>query len=223
MNEHKPLDSERMMRSGKNFERDITAGISTAQFEAREISTGIARMIAHVLGRALGTHSELAAFGRMGEANHELMRAEYLELYNDSNTPSSIRHWIDWFGTYLVEREDLEALAEAEAAREQEPEKAEFGDADAYRVFLTLGIVEPDAPDAMQRFSDLFAGEFATLAEAVRGLSPLEDWQADLDKWRAERGIDPDVIRFNLKPLLGQLEYGYQLVERNDRVYAFVK
>ncbi len=109
MNEREPgtPDAERLNRTADRFGQWIFEGITAAYEGHREIDDMTARLIAHVLGRSLGRESALAGFGRTGEGNYETLRDEYLPLYTDPTTPEEIRSWIDWLGTYLVQREAL--------------------------------------------------------------------------------------------------------------------
>ncbi len=110
MNEHEPGTNsgspERMARAASKFESWIQEGLSAARTEGREIDLMTARLIAHALGRATGRESALAGFGRTGDGGYEALRDEYLPIYGDPTTPPTIREWIDWLGTYLVEREN---------------------------------------------------------------------------------------------------------------------
>lgn len=83
----------------------VTDGIAMAQHEQTEIDDGTARCIAHVLGRAYGRESSLAGFGRTGEGHYLSLRDEYLGLYTDERADAVTKEMIDWFGTYLVQRE----------------------------------------------------------------------------------------------------------------------
>ncbi len=85
----------------------IDGGIEGAREDRTEIPLGTARSIAHVLGAALGRESHLAGFARNGEGHYEQLRDEYIPLYGDSETPPEVKEWIDWLGTYLVERENI--------------------------------------------------------------------------------------------------------------------
>lgn len=90
---------------GRFFDR-VADGIAQAMVEHTEINDGTARCIAHVLGRAYGRESNLADFGRTGECNSLSLRDEYLNLYTDEHADDVTKEWIDWLGTYLVEREN---------------------------------------------------------------------------------------------------------------------
>lgn len=104
-----PRSCERLVRSANRAEYDIYEGTTAARREGREIDDETARRIARVLGRALGRGSTLAEYGRTGYTDepgtYEALREEYLDLYIDPSTPQKVREWIDWFGTYLVGRE----------------------------------------------------------------------------------------------------------------------
>lgn len=110
MTEHDPVtrggSSERMVRAAGKFESWIQEGLAAARDEGREVDLMTARLIAHALGRATGRESALANFGRTGEGAYEALRDEYLPVYSSPTTPTTIREWIDWLGTYLVEREN---------------------------------------------------------------------------------------------------------------------
>lgn len=120
MNEHEPQrtpearvagdrtipDFRRLEVTVRRFAQYILDGIATAQAERHEISNETARCIAHVLGRAYGRESALAEFGRNGEGQYLTLRDEYLDLYGDPDTPAQVKEWIDWLGTYFVQREN---------------------------------------------------------------------------------------------------------------------
>lgn len=99
----RPLNPEYMERTLNRFRSRVIEGISAAHAEGREIDAGTARLIAHILGRALGRDSALAEFGRTNEGSYELLRDEYLMLYNEVGTPPMIKEWIDWLGTHLIQ------------------------------------------------------------------------------------------------------------------------
>lgn len=99
-------DFRRLEVTSRRFAQYIVDGIAAARAERGEISHETARCIAHVLGRAYGRGSALAGFGRNGEGQYLTLRDEYLDLYGDPETPPDVKEWIDWFGTYLVQREN---------------------------------------------------------------------------------------------------------------------
>lgn len=104
-----PRSAERLVRTANRAEYDIYGGTASARREGREIDDDTARRIARVLGRALGRGSRLAEYGRTGYTDeagtYEALREEYLDLYIDPSTPQKVREWIDWFGTYLIGRQ----------------------------------------------------------------------------------------------------------------------
>lgn len=89
------------------FSQYITSGIDQARAEHREIDHGTARCIAHALGRGYGRQSHLAEFGRTGEGDYLALREEYLNLYNTPEIHPAAKELIDWFGTHLVQRENI--------------------------------------------------------------------------------------------------------------------
>lgn len=104
--EQRPMDQRRLDVASRRWASRITEGIEEAAAEAREIDHETARMIAHALGRAFGRESALADFGRTGEGSYERLRDEYLSLYQGEAATPQRREWIDWLGTYLVQREN---------------------------------------------------------------------------------------------------------------------
>lgn len=119
MNEHEPRPEAREVGSsntpdwrrlevarGRFIDR-VAEGIAQAMAEHTEIDHDTARMIAHVLGRAYSPASHLAEFGRTGEGSYLDMRDEYLDLYGDERADAITKEWINWLGTYLVQRENL--------------------------------------------------------------------------------------------------------------------
>lgn len=120
MNEHEPRptpelrpasdwgepDWRRLDVARRRFIDRIAEGVGQAMLGSTEIDDGTARCIAHVLGRAYGRESALADFGRTGEGQYLSLRDEYLNLYGDERADAVTKEWIDWFGTYLVTREN---------------------------------------------------------------------------------------------------------------------
>lgn len=98
-------DWRRLESATNRFAQLVVDGIAEAQTEGREIDESTARCIAHVLGRAYGRDSALAAFSRTGEGQYLSMRDEYLDLYGDERAGVVIKEMIDWLGTYLVQQE----------------------------------------------------------------------------------------------------------------------
>lgn len=85
----------------------IAGGIAEALAKQTEVDHGTARCIAHVLGRAYGRASLLAEYGRTGEGQYLDLREEYLDLYTDEHADAMTKELIDWFGTYLIQKENL--------------------------------------------------------------------------------------------------------------------
>ena len=120
MNEHEPRTPEvrpapdrgapdwrRLEVALGRFGQLISDGLDEARAEHREVSLDTARCVAHVLGRAYGRESHLADFGRTGEGSYEELREEYLDLYTSPDADDVTKELIDWFGTYLVEHENI--------------------------------------------------------------------------------------------------------------------
>ncbi|MDQ4213755.1 hypothetical protein [Microbacterium capsulatum] len=119
MNEHEPTyeapealgteapDWRRLEVARGRFIDRVANGIAEALATHTEITLGTARCIAHVLGRAYGRQSHLADFGRTGEGTYLDLRDEYLALYANNRADPITKEWIDWLGTYLVQRENV--------------------------------------------------------------------------------------------------------------------
>ena len=103
--ERETPDWRRLESAMNRFAQLVVDGIAEAQAGGREIDASTARCIAHVLGRAYGRDSTLAAFGRTGEGSYMSLRDEYLDLYGDERAGTVIKEMIDWLGTYLVQQE----------------------------------------------------------------------------------------------------------------------
>jgi len=104
--ERESPDWRRLIVARDRFLDRIADGLARAITEHDEIDEPTARCIAHVLGRAYGRSSALADFGRTGEGQYLSLRDEYLDLYGDEQADPIIKEMIDWFGTYLVKREN---------------------------------------------------------------------------------------------------------------------
>lgn len=86
-------------------ERHIDAGIAEAARLSREINLDTAMAIAGALAARYGDESALARFADTGVGGYLALREEYLDIYADPATPAEVKRWIDWFGTFLVQRE----------------------------------------------------------------------------------------------------------------------
>lgn len=105
--EHSEPDWQRLdVVRARWFDR-VADGIAEAMATHSDINLGTARAIAHVLGRSYARDSALADFARTGEGEYLTLRDEYLDLYDDAQADAITKEWIDWLGTFLVERENL--------------------------------------------------------------------------------------------------------------------
>lgn len=94
-------DWRRLEVTARRFRDRIAEGLAQAAEQHTSIERGTARCIAHVLSRALGRESTLAAFARTGEGDYEELREEYLTLYHYANT-AWVTDLIDHFGVHLI-------------------------------------------------------------------------------------------------------------------------
>lgn len=118
MNEHEPLtpmpadpDQSRQAEqttpdNEPSLPERIEAGIAAALEQEREVYLDTARAIAKALSPAIGEDSVLARFAGTGQGNYLALREEYLPLYSEPTTPAEVQRWINWLGTFLVQREN---------------------------------------------------------------------------------------------------------------------
>lgn len=85
----------------------IADGIAYALEKHTDIGDEAARHIAHVLGRGLGNEGPLTEYAETGEGYYLSLRDAYLELYKDPRATPVAKELIDWFGTYLIQREGI--------------------------------------------------------------------------------------------------------------------
>lgn len=213
-------DWRRLEAARGRFGQMISDGIAQATAEHTEVDDGTARCIAHVLGRAYGRESALADFGRTDEGQYLTLRDEYLALYTDDQADAITKELIDWFGTYLVGRENigtgrqfmnellppkLDLLLVRTRVRVggqhfvvNIPASWDSGEVDglielltdlqlpedkSLQVFLSLPDVSVGSDNLMESFHEAFAGTFISEEDALRALSPLEDWETSLADW----------------------------------------
>jgi glutathione S-transferase len=213
----------------------IETGIAAALEQEREVHLDTARAIAEALGQAVGDDSVLARFADTGQGNYLALREEYLPLYSEPTTPAEVRHWIDWFGTFLVQRENtgsgrrfmnehldpvlervlVRTVLESQAgpvtvhlpatldAREIIALTARLEALDeflgtSFKAFLTLSDVNAADPNLMESYRETYVGSFRTIEEALRALTPLEEWEAELATWAKAHGLDAETVRIDL-------------------------
>jgi hypothetical protein len=93
----------------------------------------------------------------------------------------------------------------------------------AFQSFVSLPDVDASSENLMESFQESFMGSYPDMTTALRSLSPLEDWEADLTVWTLDQGINPACLRWNLEPLVEQLRGSYDLVESKGEIHAFAK
>ena len=254
------VDWRRIEVAAARFEQHIAPGIATALADGGAISSGPARCIAHVLGRAGSDQTRLAAFGRDGEGGYVALRDEYLGLYHRQEIPPQTKEWIGWLAAHLIIREgigpghrfqnehlapQLERIllphgaevrgemfsvfvpATADSRRlqqlDQDLTRLEVDRTPSLAAFLSLSDVDALSELLMESFHDSFLGDFASVEDAVRALSPLEDWETELERWANENGLEFSAVRIDLEVVAAHFREVYDLVEVNGRHYAFVK
>jgi hypothetical protein len=258
--ERQTPDWRRLEVAQGRFAQMISDGIAQATAEHTEVDDGTARCIAHVLGRAYGRQSALANFGRTGEGQYLTLRDEYLALYADDHADPITKELIDWFGTYLVARENtgtgrqfmnehlppkLDLLLVRSRIRiggqhfvVNVPASWDSGEVDrlielltelqlpedqALQAFLSLPDVSVGTDNLMESFHEAFTGTFKSEEDALRALSPLEDWETSLADWCIDQGLEYDALEWNYEPLMIRLRDIYDVVERNEVLHVFVK
>lgn len=94
---------------------------------------------------------------------------------------------------------------------------------EALQAFLSLPDVNALSENLLESFEATFAGSFHSLDDALRALSPLEDWENDLADWQVNNGVDEDALEWNYQPLYRRLRDVYDLVEWKVALHAFNK
>jgi hypothetical protein len=93
----------------------------------------------------------------------------------------------------------------------------------ALQAFLSLSDVNAGTTELMRRFHEAFAGSFVDEEEALRALSPLEDWELGLSDWCLTQGLSAEALTWNYEPLMVQLREVYDLVETGGALHAFFR
>lgn len=92
--------------NGEALVEAIEGGIDDARKRRGDITEHTARAIARAIANAFGDEGHaLDEFARTGSGSRTFLSEEYLDVYNDPITPTRVRAWIDWLGTYLVMRD----------------------------------------------------------------------------------------------------------------------
>lgn len=94
---------------------------------------------------------------------------------------------------------------------------------DALQAFLALSDVNAGTDDIMESFHEAFVDTFESDEQALRALSPFEEWENDLAEWCIDHGIEHEALDWNLAPLMTRLRDIYDLVKLNGKIYAFAK
>lgn len=236
----------------------IEAGIAAALEQKREVHLDTARAIAEALSQAVGEDSVLARFADTGHGNYLALREEFLPLYGEPTTPAEVHRWINWFGTFLVQREntgsgrrfmnehldpDLErvlvrTVLQSQAgpvtvhlpatldAREIIALTARLETFDeffgiSFKAFLSLSDVNAANANLLESYHETYVGSFRTIEEALRALTPLEEWETELATWATDHGLDSETVRINLDAIEATMRTMYDLVERNGLFHAF--
>lgn len=238
----------------------IETGIAAALEQQREVHLDTARAIAETLSQAVGEDSALARFAGTGQGNYLALREEYLPIYGEPTSPAEVRRWINWFGTFLVQRENtgsgrrftneriepvlervlVRTVLESQAgpvtthvpatldAREIIALTARLEALDeffgtSFKSFLTLPDVNAADPNLLESYYETYVGSFRTIEEALRALTPLEDWEAELATWATDHGLDSETVRINLDAIEETMRTMHDVVERNGLLHAFNK
>lgn len=270
MNEHEPHDkipaapdqppgAEQSTHDGApSLSERIEVGIAAALEQKREMHLDAARAIAEALSQAVGDDSVLARFADTGQGNYLALREEYLPLYGEPTTPTEVRRWINWFGTFLVQRENtgsgrrfmneniepvlervlVRTVLESQAgpvtvhlpatldAREIIALTARLEALDelfgtSFKAFLSLSDVNAADVNLLESYRETYVGSFRTIEEALRALTPLEEWEAELSTWATAHGLDAETVRMDLDAVEVTMRTMHDLVERNGLLHAF--
>lgn len=113
---HGPEQAKDRIELADAIDRAVSEGIAAAKEAGSEITPEAAKAIAHGLVRLLGRpNTALEHFSDTGDGDYLKLREEYLELYADPTTPAPAKEWIDWLGTYLIQRDNASPAEGKEA------------------------------------------------------------------------------------------------------------
>lgn len=106
----------------------ITDAIAEARSSGGEVPTWGPRTIArHLANRSGDRASHLHHFAVVGWADPDRISGELAELYSAASTTAEEREWIDWLGTYLLNRPDPSRVIEQGAEHVPVPGNALIG------------------------------------------------------------------------------------------------
>ncbi|GAB3124824.1 hypothetical protein [Glaciibacter psychrotolerans] len=91
----------------------------------------------------------------------------------------------------------------------------------SFKAFLTLPDVNAADPNLMESYHETYVGSFRTIEEALRALTPLADWEAELSSWATDHGLDSETVRINLDAVEEMMRTMHDVVERNGLLHAF--
>lgn len=91
----------------------------------------------------------------------------------------------------------------------------------ALQIFLSLPGVSAATPGLMESFQRTFVGAYQSEEEALRALSPLEDWETSLAEWCIDNGVDLESLEGQYAPLMERLRSVFDIVESDGVLYAF--
>lgn len=177
------IDWRRLEVATGRFSQNLVDGLSQALENKTEIDHGTARVIAHVLGRGIGRESKLAEFGRTGQGDYLELREEYLNIYAQDEAPASTKELIDWFGTYLIQRDNHQNPRRFQnehlppkLERTLVPTGIEIGD-----WYLTIHVPADHNQAAIEKLTDALADLHAGEEPVLQAFLTLPDVNAATD------------------------------------------
>ncbi len=94
---------------------------------------------------------------------------------------------------------------------------------DALQAFVSLPDVDANTEMLMESFHENFVATFASIEDAVEGLCEIDEWEAEVNEFAAERGLFIDQYTVDYEALRDRLREIYDLIEWNGRVHVFCK
>lgn len=94
---------------------------------------------------------------------------------------------------------------------------------EALQAFVSLADVDANTEMLMEAFHENFVGTFKSLEDAIEGLCEIDEWEAEVNDFAAERGLFIEQYTVDYEALRDRLNDSYDLVEWKGSVHVFYK
>lgn len=229
----------------------IERGIAEAKERGTEVDPETARTIAAYLTSTSPAETPaLQEFAENGVVNQPQMRVEYMDIYSAQDCPISVREWIIWLGTFLVvdelngdePPEDSEHLTiiqptpdggfSVKISTTDSPDTVDaaiaksrelinyFGT--AFRAYLTLAGVYATDPKLEEHFHEFYVASYPDMTRVIDELTEVLEWEADLQAFAAERGIE-ELVSLDRAAVERIARNSWDIVKMGGQFHVFIK